>query len=185
MHARARAGRARVRSPGKYPLGNRLYHLAILVVGLPAAITGHVHDAARPHSRSSRATRICWPTRPGASPTCCTAWPASALVGLVIAHVYFAVRPEKWWITKGMIFGWITRRQLPRAPRSGALEGERQAQPRAAREHSSRHARRSPRRAEQRAATPSKSATSSCSPTPAQGLASESAAARAARSASS
>ena len=26
--------------PGKYPLGNRLYHLAILVVGLAAAITG-------------------------------------------------------------------------------------------------------------------------------------------------
>ena len=34
-----------------------------------------------------------------------------ALVGLVIAHVYFAVRPEKWWITKSMMFGWITRRQ--------------------------------------------------------------------------
>jgi hypothetical protein len=33
-----------------------------------------------------------------------------ALVGLVIAHVYFAVRPEKWWITKSMIFGWISRR---------------------------------------------------------------------------
>jgi len=33
------------------------------------------------------------------------------LVGLVIAHVYFAVRPDKWWITKSMIFGWITRRQ--------------------------------------------------------------------------
>ena len=29
----------------------------------------------------------------------------------MIAHVYFAVRPEKWWITKSMIFGWITRRQ--------------------------------------------------------------------------
>jgi cytochrome b subunit of formate dehydrogenase len=34
-----------------------------------------------------------------------------ALVGLVIAHVYFAVRPEKWWITKAMLVGWITRRQ--------------------------------------------------------------------------
>ena len=34
-----------------------------------------------------------------------------ALVGLVIAHVYFAVRPEKWWITKSMLLGWITRRQ--------------------------------------------------------------------------
>jgi thiosulfate reductase cytochrome b subunit len=33
------------------------------------------------------------------------------LVGLVIAHVYFAVRPDKWWITKSMLLGWITRRQ--------------------------------------------------------------------------
>ena len=24
--------------------------------------------------------------------------------------VYFAVRPDKWWITKGMIFGYISRR---------------------------------------------------------------------------
>ena len=34
-----------------------------------------------------------------------------SLVGLVMAHVYFAVRPEKWWITKSMLVGWITRRQ--------------------------------------------------------------------------
>ena len=34
-----------------------------------------------------------------------------ALVGLVIAHVYMAVRPDNWWITKAMFVGWITRRQ--------------------------------------------------------------------------
>jgi len=33
------------------------------------------------------------------------------LVGLVMAHVYFALRPDLFWITRGMIFGWITRRQ--------------------------------------------------------------------------
>ena len=31
-------------------------------------------------------------------------------VGLVIAHIYFALRPEKLWITKAMIFGTISRR---------------------------------------------------------------------------
>jgi len=36
---------------------------------------------------------------------------SAALVGLVIAHIYFAVRPDKWWITKAMLVGWITRRQ--------------------------------------------------------------------------
>ena len=34
-----------------------------------------------------------------------------SLVGLTIAHVYFAVRPEKWWVTRAMILGWITRRE--------------------------------------------------------------------------
>ena len=32
-------------------------------------------------------------------------------VGLVIAHIYFALRPEKLWITYAMIFGTISRRE--------------------------------------------------------------------------
>ncbi len=32
-----------------------------------------------------------------------------ALIGLVVAHVYFAIRPEKRWMTWGMVRGWITR----------------------------------------------------------------------------
>ena len=31
-------------------------------------------------------------------------------VGLIIAHIYFALRPEKLWLTKSMIFGTISRR---------------------------------------------------------------------------
>jgi cytochrome b subunit of formate dehydrogenase len=32
-----------------------------------------------------------------------------ALIALVITHVYFAIRPDKWWITKSMIYGFIGR----------------------------------------------------------------------------
>jgi cytochrome b subunit of formate dehydrogenase len=32
-----------------------------------------------------------------------------ALVALVLAHVYFALRPEKLFITYSMIFGWMSR----------------------------------------------------------------------------
>lgn len=32
-----------------------------------------------------------------------------ALIGLVTAHVYFALRPEKRWLTWGMVNGWISR----------------------------------------------------------------------------
>jgi len=95
---------------GKYPLGNRLYHLAILVVGLSASATG-LYMMAR--VRTPLFTRNPYLLRDST-----WSWiyivhglAGVGLVGLVIAHVYFAVRPEKWWITKSMIFGWVTRRQ--------------------------------------------------------------------------
>jgi len=95
---------------GKYPLGNRLYHLAILVVGMTAAITGMI--------MMSRVRQPLFTLDPYILPD--ATWGFTyvahgvmgvALVGLVIAHVYFAIRPEKWWITKSMIFGMISRRQ--------------------------------------------------------------------------
>jgi formate dehydrogenase subunit gamma len=95
---------------GKYPLGNRLYHLAIVVAGLAVVATGMFMMV---RVRTPLFTRD--PYMFGDK-----AWGLTyvghglagvGLVGLVIAHVYFAVRPEKWWITKSMIFGWITRRQ--------------------------------------------------------------------------
>ncbi len=95
---------------GKYPLGNRLYHLAILVVGLSASATG-IYMMSR--VRTPFFTR-----NPYLLMDTTWSWiyvvhglAGVGLVGLVIAHVYFAIRPEKWWITKSMIFGFITRRQ--------------------------------------------------------------------------
>jgi hypothetical protein len=31
------------------------------------------------------------------------------LIALVMVHVYMGIRPEKWPITKSMIFGWMSR----------------------------------------------------------------------------
>jgi formate dehydrogenase subunit gamma len=96
--------------PGKYPLGNRLYHLAIVLAGLSVATTGLVMMS---RVRTPFFTRNPYWLSDGT-------WGFTyvlhgmagvGLVGLVIAHVYFAVRPEKWWITKSMLLGWITRRQ--------------------------------------------------------------------------
>ena len=95
---------------GKYPLGNRLYHLAIVVAGLGVVATGLFMI---PRIRTGMVTRnpyylsdVAWGF------TYVTHGLAGVgLVGLVIAHVYFAVRPDKWWITKSMILGYITRRQ--------------------------------------------------------------------------
>jgi formate dehydrogenase subunit gamma len=95
---------------GKYPLGNRLYHTAIVVAGLVAVVSGVLMMW---RVRTPFFTRNPYLFGDGA-------WGATyvlhglagvGLVGLVIAHVYFAIRPEKWWITKSMLLGWITRRQ--------------------------------------------------------------------------
>jgi len=95
---------------GKYPLGNRLYHLAILVVGLSVSITGMVMMSRIRNPLFTRNPYLFADTTWGFTyvlhGVC-----GIALVGLVIAHVYFAIRPEKFWITKSMIFGWVTRRQ--------------------------------------------------------------------------
>ena len=96
--------------PGKYPLGNRLYHLAIVVTGFGVVATGLMMIprirtglvARNPYILTDSAWGFTYVTHGLAG---------VGLVGLVIAHVYFAVRPDKWWITNSMIFGWITRRQ--------------------------------------------------------------------------
>src|SRR5512138_1210408 len=96
--------------PGKYPLGNRLYHLALVVVGLSVIASGLTMMVRvrtplfprNPYLLSDSTWGFVYVTHGMAG---------VALVGLVIAHVYFAVRPDKWWITKAMIVGWITRRQ--------------------------------------------------------------------------
>jgi thiosulfate reductase cytochrome b subunit len=90
-------------------LGNRLYHTAIVVAALSAVTTG-VLMMPRVRTPFLRGTRIC--SRLDLGVTYVTHGLAGVgLVGLVIAHVYFAVRPDKWWITKSMLLGWITRRQ--------------------------------------------------------------------------
>ena len=50
------------------------------------------------------------------------------LVGLTIAHIYFAIRPEKLWITKGMVFGDISRQEFLQHHDPRAL-GRRQGTP--------------------------------------------------------
>ena len=96
--------------PGKYPLGNRLYHLAVMVAGLFVIGSGIL---------------MMWRVRTGLverNPYMLTdsTWGITyvvhglmgvGFVGLVIAHIYFALRPEKLWITKAMFFGTITRRE--------------------------------------------------------------------------
>ncbi|MGH9347853.1 MAG: cytochrome b/b6 domain-containing protein [Vicinamibacterales bacterium] len=96
--------------PGKYPLGNRLYHTAIVLAGVAVTASGLFMMKRVQTPLFTRDPYIFGDSTWGVTYVL-HGIAGVALVGLVIAHVYFAVRPEKWWITKSMILGWITRRQ--------------------------------------------------------------------------
>ena len=96
--------------PGKYPLGNRLYHLAIVAAGVAVTATG-LFMMVRVRTPFFTRNPYLFSDNTWGLTYVMHGMAGVALVGLVMAHVYFAVRPEKWWITKSMIFGWITRRQ--------------------------------------------------------------------------
>jgi cytochrome b subunit of formate dehydrogenase len=97
--------------PGKYPVDHKLYHHAVTVAGFAAMITGVLMLyridqpllARDPYKYSDGAWGWIYVLH-GVG--------GVLLVTLTITHVYFAILPEKRWITRSMIKGWITRREL-------------------------------------------------------------------------
>lgn len=93
---------------GKYPFDHRMYHHAIVVVSLAAIITGAVmmvridtpFFTRNPYLFSDSVWGFVYVLHGLAG---------VALIVLVAAHIYFAVRPEKRWITWSMVRGWIDR----------------------------------------------------------------------------
>lgn len=95
---------------GKYPLENKLYHLAVLCAGLAAIGTGLL--------MMNRVSTPFFTRNPYLFGFSDTTWgwmyvvhglAGIGFVGLIIAHIYFAVRPEKLFITHSMIYGWMDR----------------------------------------------------------------------------
>lgn len=92
----------------KYPMENKLYHFIIVLAGLSVTLTGvfmmfRVRTAIfprNPYLFGDMTWGLMYVLHGLAG---------VGLVALVMAHVYFAVRPEKFDITKSMIFGSITR----------------------------------------------------------------------------
>lgn len=95
--------------PGKYPLGNKLYHLAIVVLGLTMAATGacmltRVRTDFMPRDPYRFFGDGGW-----GLVYALHGLAGLSLVALVIIHVYFAVRPEKRPITQAMLTGSMDR----------------------------------------------------------------------------
>lgn len=108
LKATFRLGTADRVKPGKYSLAQKLIHHVFALVVLTTVVTG-IPMLARidspfwprnPYWLSDRAWGIVYVLH---------GLGALLLITMVMAHVYFALRPEKLFFTRSMILGWITR----------------------------------------------------------------------------
>ena len=97
-----------IRKHGKYPLDHKLYHLAVMLAGTVAIGTGIVMMV--------QIDTPLWPRNAYlfADPTWGLIYVLHGLgavlfVTLILTHIYFAVRPDKFWLTKSMVFGYVDR----------------------------------------------------------------------------
>ncbi len=96
---------------GKYPLDHKLYHHSVSVVTIGAIATGILMMfrvdtpfwERNPYILSDQL----WGVTYVVHGVC-----GVALITMILAHIYFAIRPEKRWITRSMIKGWITRQEF-------------------------------------------------------------------------
>ena len=94
--------------PGKNPLENKLFHHVVAIATLATIITGLIMMAKidtlwwkrNPYILSDDTWGVIYVVHGVGS---------VALITLIMAHLYFAVRPEKRWITLSMLRGWISR----------------------------------------------------------------------------
>ena len=94
----------------KYPIDHKMFHHGAAVSGLTAIVTGIFMmlrvdtwlGAANPYllDIADSTWGVVYVVH-GIS--------GVALFALIITHIYFAIRPDKWWITKSMIYGSISR----------------------------------------------------------------------------
>ena len=88
----------------KYPLENKMYHLVIVLTGLGVMLTGifmifRVRTGIFPRNPYLFGD-MTWGLMYVLHGLC-----GVGLIGLVMVHIYFAMRPEKFVLTKSMVFG--------------------------------------------------------------------------------
>lgn len=98
--------------PGKWGTENKAFHHVTALAGIAVIATGLLMMA--------RVDTWFWQANPYAMGLSDQLWgwiyvlhgfASVGFVGLLMAHIYFAVRPDKLWITRSMFKGWITREE--------------------------------------------------------------------------
>jgi cytochrome b subunit of formate dehydrogenase len=97
--------------PGKYNVLQKLYHAAIAVLVLSVIATGL--------AMLLKIDTPLWRRNPYVLADYQWGWiyvvhgfAAMGLITMVMIHIYFALRPDEWRLTRSMFRGWITRREF-------------------------------------------------------------------------
>jgi len=92
----------------KYPMENKMYHLIIVLAGLSVTLTG-VFMMKRVRTPFFTRNPYLFSDMTWGLMYVLHGLAGVGLIALIMAHVYFALRPEKFAITKSMVFGDISR----------------------------------------------------------------------------
>ena len=95
---------------GKYPLDHKLYHTAVSLAGLAVIGTGIVMMFRIENALLARNAYLLEEETWGLMYVL-HGLGAVLFIMLTLTHIYFAVRPDKFWLTKAMIFGSVNREQ--------------------------------------------------------------------------
>lgn len=95
---------------GKYSVGQKMFHHAVAMVVITACITGVIMMVGVDSPFWERNPLFITENTRG------VVFLLHGLAGLcsitmILVHVYFAIRPEKRYMTRSMIRGWISRRE--------------------------------------------------------------------------
>ena len=92
----------------KYPMENKMYHAVIVLAGLSVTLTG-VFMMKRVRTPFFTRNPYVFGDMTWGLMYVLHGLAGVGLIALIMAHVYFALRPEKFAITKSMVFGSISR----------------------------------------------------------------------------
>jgi cytochrome b subunit of formate dehydrogenase len=92
----------------KYPLENKLYHGAVMVAGLAVIVTG-LFMMKRVETGIFVRNPYLFGDMTWGMMYVLHGLAGVGFIALTLAHIYMGVRPEKFPITKSMIFGWMSR----------------------------------------------------------------------------
>ncbi len=110
---RAFGGGAEPGLPGKYNGLQKLYHFAIAVLGLAIVVSG-LTMLLKIDTPWWRRNPYVLADYQWGEIYAVHGLAAMALITLVMIHIYYAVHPDEWYLTRSMFRGWITRAEYDR-----------------------------------------------------------------------